>query len=274
MAETCRHCGKSFASRSSLNRHVRSSVKCLVARGKMEPKKPKTILPCPACHQTFSRVCTMNVHLQSCVPLKIKQELESKHQAELEELRLKYELRIEGLEKELLVCNAQLAVQAENVKASIGTTNNQTNNYTIFYLGELTPEVGLLLADKIGTEQFWAGQRGIGRAFRDLRDAEGRKFFEVKDEQRKKYEVREGEQTLRDDDAVKLIKSVEKPVNKKILAISEGLYGDPADTERSKLIMEKTADCLNFSNEDENSKFLKALSSKNETLSSKNNFND
>ncbi len=165
------------------------------------------------------------------------------------------ESRISDLERQLLVTEAKLEVQTANV------SKQKTTNITL-NLGELTPAVGLLLAERITQKEFWEGQRGIGKALRDLRDSEDRPFYAVKDENRMKYEVRQGNKKVRDDRAEKIIESVRTPVRERIGGIHVGLI-DGADPDLAKKITGKLVDCLSFSNPQENVQFLQALSSKN-----------
>jgi len=181
------------------------------------------------------------------------------HEREVLALREDYEAKIKDLETKLLVSEAKLELQTANVAKQ--TTNNITLN-----LAELTPELGLLLAEKITQKEFWEGQRAIGRALRDLRDPEDRPFYAVKDENRAKYEVRQGEAMVRDDRAVKIIESVKTPVREKIGTIKSGLI-DGADPHFATRIMDQAVDCLSFSNSQGNARFLQGLSSKNELSS-------
>ena len=154
------------------------------------------------------------------------------------------------------------ATRRPSFHACASKDRTTTNNNITLNLGELTPEVGLLLAEKITHKEFWEGQRGIGRALRDLRDGEERAFFSVKDENRLKYEVRQGDKKIRDDRAEKIIATVKVPVSEKIGTIQSDLI-DGADSNFAIRIMDQAVDCLGFSTPEGNTRFLQGLSSKN-----------
>ena len=257
MGYVCEHCSVNLATKASLVRHQKCARACLRIQGKEVIEHVAG--SCPGCGKNVTRSGRLKSHMATCPMLKLKTELEQKHAAELASMtskitELAQELAQERRAHEITL--AKLEVQTANVSKQ-STTNITVN------LGELTPEVGLLLAEAITPKEFWEGQRGIGRALRDLRDSEERPFYAVKDENRLKYEVWQGGKKLRDDRAEKIIKTVEGPVKKKISAIGNDLV-EEADKDFVGTIMERTRDCLNFASSDQNSKFLQSLSSKNE----------
>ena len=136
------------------------------------------------------------------------EDIEAKHRRELLDLEAKH-LLVQGKLKEELqrvkemfqkeqtahaVSEGKLEVQTANVHISMKAPKNQTN----IYLANVTPELGELLADKIGMEEFWLGQRGIARKLRSLEDADGKKYYEVKDENRAKLQIVLGGKKVRD----------------------------------------------------------------------------
>ncbi len=277
----CPHCGKILSTQSALRRHQKTVISCLRIQGQSTSEHI-----CLDCNKGFSRSDFLERHiLTSCKESKtrkvkekeeelanILREYEGKikrlakrlkkqdesYEAKIQRLEESYEEKIKDLETKLLVSEAKLELQTANVINQTSTTNNNIP----LHLGELTPEVGLLLAEKITQKEFWEGQRGLGRALRDLRDEEERPFFEVKDENRMKYEVRQGDQKIRDDRAEKIIETVKVPVSKKIGTIQNDLI-DGADSHFAVRIMDQAVECLGFSSPDGNTRFLQGLSSKN-----------
>ena len=207
--------------------------------------------------------------------LKQKKTLEEEHSSEIQNLKEAHLQEVQGLKSEIEelkkqialkdhehdITKAQLQIQTENVVKQTTTTNNV--NVTVNNLGELTPELGKLLADKITLKQFWEGQRAIGKTLRDLRDDESRPYFMVKDENRMKYEVREGEELRRDDRAERIIETVKEPVSSKIDTIKSNLISNTKDTSFATRVLDQALDCLNFQHPKENRRFLQGLSSKN-----------
>lgn len=75
----CQHCNKILSTNSALNRHIKTNARCLRARGELEPKKPEPLLPCPACHKTFSRKDIMKDHFRSCKLLLLQNTLQKEN---------------------------------------------------------------------------------------------------------------------------------------------------------------------------------------------------
>ena len=163
--------------------------------------------------------------------------------------------RIKDLEKELLVSETKVDVLTE------ARPTNQTNFINVT-LSEFTPEVGVLLANKITKKEFWDGQKGIAHTLRDLRNPDGNPFYWVKDENRFKYEIMQGGQKIRDDTAERIIKSVEKPVREKIGIIRNTLV-EGAEPGYAVEVLDQARKCMNFSDDKKNGEFLRSLSSKN-----------
>ena len=187
--------------------------------------------------------------------LKLRTSLEAQHAKELEELRACHANKLAELQEENKILRAKLDLQTENL------SRIRSNNVTVNCLGELTPEVGLLLAKKITEEIFWGGQREIGLALRDLRSDEDKPFYNVKDENRFKLEIRRGDEKVRDDRATKIIKNVEGPVKERIVEVKRELCERRQDPIECASVLDAAADCLDFSNPKKNTPFLKSLSS-------------
>ena len=293
----CEFCNKTLSRKSSLDRHQRTSKTCLVIQGKLEAvvRSKRDPVPCVACGKTFTKRTWHEEHLRTCHALKVQQSLLSDHEKALSKQKediqkeherstnellskytntirknveeisdLSYELQeakeqLRELELRAAVSEGKLEVQSRNVQTALEQTGT-TNNYNIS-LGELTPELGLRIAEELTHKEFWQGQPAIADAVRGAEDDDGNPMYATLDRSRHAYEVQLEGQRVRDDKGEKIIKAIEGPVAKKISAISaDELRKYKDDPDQLSLTLKQQKNCMEFSDPKKNSQFRNHLS--------------
>lgn len=277
----CEFCGKSLSSKFSLGRHQRTSKRCLVVQGKLKyaTRDYGTRLECAACGRNFARQAWYTEHVGGCQALTKQRDLKREYEAVIENLKCEHKAETTNLweshqgivkelqekladsERERAILDGRLDEQRGNVRISLSKATHTTNN-VICSMGELTPDVGRMLASSIGSKEFWDGQRAIGKALSLQQDPQGRPFYSVKDENRRKYEILQGGSRVRDDRGEKIIETIAEPVKEKIKEVSQKEQEEAGENfMRRMAVMEQEIHCNNFVDKKRNAQFLEGLSS-------------
>jgi DNA-directed RNA polymerase subunit RPC12/RpoP len=89
----CKKCGTEFKNKQTLKLHEKTSIKCL----NDDDNKSKQTKNCEYCDKTFSSKQMKNYHQNTCIE-KIKSEITTYYQSEMDKLKEYYEERISKLE--------------------------------------------------------------------------------------------------------------------------------------------------------------------------------
>jgi len=285
MEYKCQFCNKIFSQKCNLNKHIKTTKKCLSNRTTED--KIISNFNCEFCNKTFTQKVNLNVHLMSCNDYKINvlekeykniifehekkieilekknEDTKSYYLIKIEDQKQSHEKQIQDLKETILrleETNKELALKA--IERPTNVTNNKSDNHSInnntynnLQPVNLSPDYIYQIFDQnLKLEDIYQGQRGLANivANKLLKDESGKPIAFCNDKSRQiiKYK-NEDNQIVKDSKAYNLISSI-APVAQKIALKRKQEFESIYYPEKKEEVHEEDDELLLDESEEEN----------------------
>lgn len=175
----CEFCQKSFASKSSLNLHQKTTKYCLNIQGKYEKKAYE----CNFCKKSYTTNNNLDIHLKIC-EVKEKMDIKQREQFYIDELRKKDEII---KQKDEII--ASFASKQSNIIVNNNIQQNNNQNQQSLNLNDI-PKIQSVLDQYLDKNVLADGQKGLARLIYDklLTDQYGKPIYKCVDASRQNFE--------------------------------------------------------------------------------------